>query len=219
MKEEELASRDELVRKKEHNWRRPSGLVVQFTSVLRRCGAGRVLDVGCGRGRHMVFLARQGFQVYGVDTCPGGLAHARAWLEREGLEADFRRAEMTFLPYRDGLFDGVICVSGICHGTSSQVRKAMSEIRRVLRPGGAALITFESRESSCYGRGTQIEQHTYVPDEGVEAGMPHHYSDREEVEGLLSGFCVLRLFHLHQATEEDPRAWWVAEVIRPEGEL
>ncbi|MFO8034512.1 MAG: class I SAM-dependent methyltransferase [Candidatus Bipolaricaulota bacterium] len=214
-----LATWDELFKEEEHRWRRPSKLVVEFTRVLRRCGAGRVLDVGCGAGRHMVFLARQGFQVYGIDDSPAGLAHARAWVEQEGLEAEFRRGEMTMLPYRDGFFDGVVCVFTIYHGTLAQVRKAVAEIRRVLRPGGAALITFKSRESYRFGCGRQIEPNTFAPDEGDDAGTPHHYSDRGEVEELLSGFSVLRLFHLQQGAKEHLSAWWVTEVTRPEGDL
>jgi len=214
-----LATWDELFKKEEHRWRRPSELVVEFTKVLRRCRAGRVLDVGCGAGRHLVFLARQGFQLYGVDLSPTGLSHARAWAEEEGLEVELRRADMTFLPYRDGFFDGVVCVFSIYHGTLAQVRKAVAEIRRVLRPGGAALIMFKSRESYRFGRGRQIEPNTFLADEGDDAGALHHYSDRAEVEGLLSGFSVLRLFHLQQGTEEHPSAWWVAEVARPEGDL
>jgi len=214
-----MATWDELFKDERHRWRKPCELVVNFAGVLRRCGAGRVLDVGCGAGRHIVFLARQGFHMYGVDNSPTGLAHARAWVEEEGLEAEFRRAEMTFLPYRDGFFDGVVCVFAIYHGTLEEMRKAVSEIRRVLRPGGAALIMFKSQESYRYGRGRQIEPNTFIPDEGYDAGTPHHYSDRSEVQDLLSGFSVVRLFHMQQGTEKHPSAWWVAEGTRPEGDL
>ncbi len=214
-----LATWDELFKKEEHRWRRPSELVMEFAGVLRRCGAGRVLDVGCGAGRHLVFLGRQGFNVYGVDASPTGLSHARAWVEEEGLEAELRRADMTFLPYRDGFFDGVVCVFTIYHGTLAEVGKAVAEIRRVLRPGGAALIMFKARESYRFGRGRQIEPNTFVAEEGDDAGTPHHYSDRAEVEELLLGFSVLRVFHLQQGAKDHLSAWWVAEVARPEGDL
>ncbi len=214
-----LATWEELHQQEAHRWRRPFDRVVKFTDVLRRHGAGRVLDVGCGAGRHVVFLARQGFQAYGVDNSPTGLTHARAWVEREGLEAEFRRSEMTVLPYRDGFFDGVVCVFTVYHGTLAEVRKAVSEIRRVLRPGGAALIMFKAPESHRFGQGRQVEPNTFIHDHGPDAGVLHHYSDREEVAGLLAGFAVQRVTYMEQGPQDQLHAWWVAEVARPEGDL
>ena len=55
----------------------------------------RVLDLGCGSGRHVVYFARNRFSVYGLDSSPEGIKMTRAWLRKEGLRELFKDFEIT----------------------------------------------------------------------------------------------------------------------------
>ena len=66
---------------------------------LQETSAKTILDLGCGSGRHVVFLAKQGFSVYGLDNSKSGLGITKRWLEKEHLEAELVQQEMTCLLY------------------------------------------------------------------------------------------------------------------------
>jgi SAM-dependent methyltransferase len=72
----------------------------------------RVLDVGCGPGRHSLALARRGFDVLGVDLSPDFVALARDAAATDGLSARFEELDVRALAY-DGAFDAAIC---LCQG-------------------------------------------------------------------------------------------------------
>ncbi len=192
---------DELFKQGEFQQREPQPLVVEFAQLLKERGARRVLDLGCGTGRHLVSLAKEGFDVYGVDISETALAYARQWLNQEGLAAELKQSDMTALAYPDGFFDAVISIFVIHHGTVESMTKAIAEIYRVLKAGGLALLTFPSTRSYRYGHGQEIEPGTFIPDIGPDAGILHHYSDREELEDLLKRFTILKI-ELVERTEK-----------------
>ena len=99
---------DELFRKGEFAPREPTWSVRRFAAVLAERGAKRVLDLGCGAGRHVVFLAREGFEVHGLDSSAEALRICQERLREAGLRATFVRADMREIPYPDGAFDACL---------------------------------------------------------------------------------------------------------------
>ncbi|MFC1736748.1 class I SAM-dependent methyltransferase [Candidatus Hydrogenedentota bacterium] len=104
---------------------------------------GRDLDVGCGDGRHSVFFAKQGYEMYGLDIAPTGLEHAQACLKKEGLSAETVASDMTSLPWPDGFFDAIISVQALNHNRIREIRKTIRGIWRVLRFNGYLFILLE----------------------------------------------------------------------------
>lgn len=193
---------DELFQQEEFRWQEPYPRVVDFARLLKARSSRRVLDLGCGTGRHLIYLAQEGCEAFGIDISPTGLEHARRWLQEEKLSAGLVQADMAAIPYADGFFDGAISIHVIYHGTLQHMRAAICEILRVLKPSGLALLTFQSRRGYRYGRGTELEPHTFIPDTGIDASVPHHFSDREELEDLLQSFAIL---NIRLAEEVSPR--------------
>lgn len=106
-----------------------------------------VLDLGCGNGRNTVFAAQNGFSVIGVDVSGKMLAIARSKyadlaLPGSGGDAHFIRSDLEALSLADNSIDAAICVASIHHIPSGNGRlSAVSELHRVLKPGGSALIS------------------------------------------------------------------------------
>src|SRR5215472_13347455 len=71
-------------------WSQPHELVIQLGELMRRRGGVRVLDLGCGIGRHAHYLASSGFQCVGVDASTSGLTFAREQAASDGLNIDYR---------------------------------------------------------------------------------------------------------------------------------
>lgn len=101
----------------------------------------RVLDVGCGRGRHLhAFMERDGVTAVGVDLNLDDLTASREGLVAFGGErALVARADALRLPFADGAFDLVVCSEVLEHLPDYQT--ALDEIDRVTRPGGAVAVS------------------------------------------------------------------------------
>jgi SAM-dependent methyltransferase len=156
--------------------------------LLKGRGARTVLDLGCGSGRHTVYLSQQGFLVHGLDNSPQGIELTRQWLSNEGLQADLQLQNMTEpLPYEDVFFDAVISVQVIHHSTLATIRGIVREMARVLKKGGSVFVTV-TRLRHHEGPFEEIEPNTFVPLEGPEKGLPHHCftpGELREVFGAL----------------------------------
>jgi SAM-dependent methyltransferase len=122
-----------------------------FDQILRgNIAAGmKVLDAGCGYGRNLVYLLREGAEVFALDADAGGVEHVRA-LARElapKLPAEnFRVGVIEAMPWPDGLADVVICNSVLHFARDEEQFLAMvTELWRVLRPGGMLFCRLGSR--------------------------------------------------------------------------
>ena len=120
----------------EHFWFR--GLVQFSEPFIRSAVAGvrhpEILDCGCGTGANMKRLSRYG-RVAGLDVTWAGLQFARSYAQHRLV-----RATATDIPFTADRFDLVTAFDILACLDDAQERRALDEMRRVLRPGGALLI-------------------------------------------------------------------------------
>jgi 2-polyprenyl-3-methyl-5-hydroxy-6-metoxy-1,4-benzoquinol methylase len=113
--------------------------------VVERLGlaaGARLLDVGCGHGRHSLELARRGFSVVGIDLSPRSIELARRAAEDEGLDVEFVRLDARELPF-EAEFDAAVNLFTSVIGYFDDETEDLRVIERVavaLRPGGSFLI-------------------------------------------------------------------------------
>lgn len=102
----------------------------------------RILDLACGYGRITLPLAKEGFNIEGIDLTPGLIQDAKKRARSMGLNVPFRIGNMLKLSYADGSFDKVVCLwssfNHLLHRKEQQ--KALREIHRILASGGMAFI-------------------------------------------------------------------------------
>ncbi len=144
--------------------------------IFLQSGVRRILDLGCGDGRHLVYFARLGYQMYGQDISPTALKLAQAWLAGESLSADLAAGDMTRVLWPDSAFDAVLCVQVINHHRIREIRRTIEDIRRSLRNGGFLFLTvgIDRPLRPDAPKAIEVEPRTYVPTEGHEKGVPHH---------------------------------------------
>jgi SAM-dependent methyltransferase len=168
----------------------PHGDMPDIVQLLKDKGAKTVLDLGSGSGRHVIYLARSGFSVFGLDSSPAGIEITRQWLADEGLSADLQLRSMTEpLPYEDSFFDAVISIQVIHHAKIATIRRIVGEIARVLKTGGLVFVTVPKLRNQGQAF-KEIEPHTFVPLDGPERGLPHHLFTPDELRELFAGFHV-----------------------------
>lgn len=168
----------------------PHPFVLRAAERLRAAGARRVLDQGCGGGRHLLWLAEQGFDGVGTDISPRGVKLARRRATEASSSPSLALAEMRSLPFAAATFDAAISIHVLYHGRRAETAAGAGELARVLRPGGMLIATFLSTRTWKYGQGESLEPDTFVQPHGPEAGVPHHYSDEGDVRGLLRDFSI-----------------------------
>jgi SAM-dependent methyltransferase len=100
----------------------------------------RILDAGCGNGRHAVPLAGEGYRVVGLDNAGVLLAAARR-SARSARWPRFVRGSYARVPFRTATFDAVLCLgTALGYLGDEGDRVALREFRRVLVPGGCLVI-------------------------------------------------------------------------------
>ena len=131
----------------------------------------KLLDVGCGAGRHVVLLSQEGFQAYGTDISLEGVRAARDWLKSENLPALVEQAEMSVQPFHDNIFGGIICSGVLNYNTISGMKKTIAELHRILKPLGIMAVITRTIDDYRFGKGTKIEEHTYQLDIDDKRGV------------------------------------------------
>jgi len=113
-------------------------LLDRFAGQVR--GGGLVYDLGCGHGETTAFLQNAGVQIRGLDLTPQLLAEAA----KRHPDVDFIQGDMLALPCADSSLAGVIAFYSIVHFGPTQLPLALSEMHRVLKPGGRVLLSFHA---------------------------------------------------------------------------
>lgn len=100
-----------------------------------------VLDVGCGTCAHSIRLARRGFDVCAIDFSPAILKSAEENIKRHGLQdkIELQRQNLLSLSFQDRSFGLILCWGVLMH--TPNLEKAVSELARVLKPGGFLVIS------------------------------------------------------------------------------
>jgi len=118
-----------------------------FANFIKAWQGVHVLDVGCGGGFTSEYLAKMGAVVHGIDISPKLIETAKKHAYSMSLKIEYKQGAGESLPYEDNRFDVVICVDVLEH--VSDLRKVISEIQRVLKPGGLFLFdTINKTEES-----------------------------------------------------------------------
>lgn len=179
---------------------------------------GRLLDLGCGTGRHVAHFAARGFQVIGLDLSEHMLAAARAKLDTAGSVATLLHADITRLDELDlGRFDYALCMFstlGMIHGAANRLR-FLASVRRHLAPGGRFALHVHNRWQNLWDPdGRRYLRHAlwrrwHGHPEAFEKDMDGYrgirglglyiYSERELRRVLRgAGFRVAEFVHLNQ---------------------
>ena len=125
---------------------RPSPWVVRAVREGHFPAGGRILDVGCGSGTTLLWLAGHGFEACGIDVSPTAVGVAASRARRAGLRVDLRVAGVDRIPFERKTFDGGID-TGCFHSIPRRLREQYAaEIARVIRPAGLLLLTWIPRE-------------------------------------------------------------------------
>lgn len=162
--------------------------VVEAVKTFKEHKVKKVLDLGCGMGRHSIYLKEAGFDVTACDISEKAVETTKKKFERLGYQLDTAVCDMRELPFKEETFDAVLCVWTSGHGTLEDMKKHASEMLRVVKENGTIFVDYPSIEDERYGVGTEIEVNTFLDNMPGEEKIPHHYSNFSEIEAVYEGY-------------------------------
>jgi hypothetical protein len=144
----------------------PHPLARRLAERYRELGrTGPIVEIGSGSGRNARYFQGLGLSVTSTsDADPY-------------TQIDAPRAA----------FDAAISTHAYLHGAVAKLRLGLGELRRVLAPGSPVALVFGSIQDARFGFGVPIDDRTFAPGDGSEAGIPHAYFERAGLEELLRG--------------------------------
>jgi SAM-dependent methyltransferase len=181
-------------------------LTVDFDRLGLRPG-DRVLDMGCGAGRHALEMFRRGADVVAFDQDGDELAGVLELFGAmrdegqvpAGAEADIKQGDALSLPFADGEFDRIVAAEVLEHIPEDTT--AIAEVARVLRPGGTLAVTVPRwlPEKVCWALSREYHE--------VEGGHVRIYTGDELVGKLRDAGLVLEgSDHVHGLHSP---YWWI----------
>jgi len=164
-----------------------------------------VLELGCGGGRLLLPLLKQGIAhtLVGMDVSRTSLL--QMYNNAPGILV---RADAAFLPFRDGVFDIVFCRHVLGHLSGEGRKAAATEVLRILKKGGRAIFEGFSSSDFRFGKGKKVEEGTFLRGDGTM----HHYFVEDEVRSLFAGASSLSAGRRHWS-EKAKTSWMERESI------
>ena len=154
-----------------------------------------VLEIGCGMGYDSLEFLKRGVYITATDLTPNAVAITRRHFELENVQAeDIRTANALDLPFPDSTFDAV-WANGVLHATGD-TRRAIQEAKRVLKPGGRAIIShFYRKPSWMYLLHHLGRENIEYKEE--DPPVNQFYTD-EEIMEFFQGFQVVEVVREHE---------------------
>lgn len=189
----------------------PSEMVVQYVfRNFKRDGQTKVLDLGCGAGRHLYFMANENLDAYGVDISADGVEYTNELLKAHNLKGEAVVGTIDNIPYEDEMFDGMISYGVLYYCDIKEIKQSCNEIYRVLKNDGKALIVVRTTDDYRYGQGTEIEENTFIINEEDdkkcafnENGMKMHFFTREEIQELFKNFTTVTIDKIEETSQNE----------------
>lgn len=155
----------------------------------------RVMDLGCGGGAHTWFLAREGFDVYGIDGSESAIRQASALLDRDGLTANLTVGDFTQLDYPAEFFDVVIDSSAIQHNNFENICLIHRQIWDSLKPGGYFCGILINTGTSGWETAEKIEENTYTNFKKgpIQKELLVHFFTESEIREIMADYELLNL--------------------------
>jgi len=176
-------------------WKKPAPEVLDLIRSLSPIERPKVLDLGCGLGRHAIAFALAQFSVTATDASPGAIQQLNEWAQRLRISIETKVCDIfheTILHETfHEIFDVVLSYNVLYHGSREQFALAIQQVRKLLKQKGIFFFTCPSRQDGKYGVGEMVAPHTYRCTKSVTPGDIHYFASEEDLVEMLAGFRTL----------------------------
>jgi len=178
-------------------WPNESMLKIVFGGYLERKveldKASRVLDIGCGFGNNLLPFLDRGYECYGVEITSAIAERTQTLLQKRGFRTVIKPGHNRELPFPDDFIDLAISINALHYEKDeTHIQEALAEYRRVLKPGGAALIITVGPEHEIYRQAEVVGCHQFeIRDYDFRDGERYFYfSNSKYLDSCLRRYFV-----------------------------
>lgn len=185
-------------------------------------GKNRILDLGCGLGRHSVLFGKLGFDVTGLDLSEEAVEYTKQRMIKEGLNFNDVVGDMQDLPFEEATFDAIWSYMVISHTDTKGFKKILNEIKRVSKDNAGIFITLCSKETWSYKDAgyPKIDENSIIKTgEGPEKGIVHYYVDLDDILNFMSDdFEIVRIRHIDSCyfdgKKQNSKHYYIEAIIK-----
>ncbi|MBW2992014.1 class I SAM-dependent methyltransferase [Candidatus Woesearchaeota archaeon] len=181
----------------DYRGRIPDKNIIDFAEFISKKGVkGKVLDIGCGNGRHSVYFAKKGFEVYGIDVSKNAIEIARWNAKENKVKVNFRAGSVFSLPYSKDSFDVIIDSGCLHHLRKPQWKMYLKNILRVLKKNAYMELHCFSVNTPPLGvfrarkRNWSLRRRHY-----------NHFFNEKEIKELFKDFEILKIYETKKDRE------------------
>jgi SAM-dependent methyltransferase len=175
-------------------WKKESQFIYWHELLQRidRTRVKKVLDLGCGIGRHAVLFTKEGFSVTAVDFSKKALVFLRSKAAEEKLKIKIIEGNYNHDLFRPGSFDFILAFDVLYHGYRNDFENAIGLVHKWLKPGGLFFFTCPTRRDGKFSSGEEAAPNTFKPTNSINPGELHYFSDEADISEFLKDFTAIQ---------------------------
>jgi ubiquinone/menaquinone biosynthesis C-methylase UbiE len=191
----------------------PNEIVVRYLASHRKQG-GKVLDFGCGAGRHSVLIKKMGYSLVAMDYNQSSLDITRSKLETMGAE-DFELVQNhnTDVPLESNTLDYILAWGSLFYNREADIKILLGEMNRVLKMSGEIFADWRSTNDYLYMHGTEIEPYLFYLDEtSGRPGVLYYFATIDNLKKIYDacGFEIINCetYEFTQKNGKNLNSWY-----------
>ena len=185
-------------------WLNPSMESYYFANLWKKEKKNRVLDLGCGLGRHSMLFYDYGFDVTACDITPYCLDYLTNWQKERNISFKVIKCDMLDMPFSPNSFDCIYAYHTLSHTNLEGFKKLFKDIHKILDEDGEIFFDVLSKKCNLYTSSgyPKLDSNTILSKDLEELNIPHICFDYEELVEILSDFTLIDVKEIRQAHNE-----------------
>jgi 2-polyprenyl-3-methyl-5-hydroxy-6-metoxy-1,4-benzoquinol methylase len=179
----------------------PHEIVVRWVMTnFKSNRSARILDLGCGAGRHTMFMANEGFNVVSADISKNGVAETALRAQQSGHDIETAVTPLHQINFAPESFDGIMSYGVFNYASMDEIHQAVQKIHSILKPGGKALVVTRGDRDWRTQYADLVDHSTYYMSrlEGgtpsdCEQGMTQVYMSKEDIASCFIEYSKIEI--------------------------
>ena len=177
----------EVLSKDDEYWNTPDFMIHYLHNRWKKENFDTFLDIGCGMGRHSIFMAENGFNVYGIDYSKYVVDIVKEKAYLKGLDIKLTVGDISKLPYEYNSIDRIAAIGVLSNSDRNGISVILKEMNRVLREGGETYFNIISKISDIDNASEELIN-----------GNAFYNITEEDFEWLFKDFSIISIKHIDE---------------------
>lgn len=192
----------------------PNENVIRFVKQNIKDKQNVILDFGCGAGRNTIALAKEGYNIIGMDYSAEAIEISEKKAKNEKLNIKFVVNQENKIPLPNESVDAVIANGSMFYNTLEDTINLLKNINCVLKNEGMFWADWRSTKDSLYGMGEEIEENFYLlNEESRRGGCTYYFFDKEKLINTYNeaGFNIIAIdtYEYTQNNGKNLSSWFI----------